>query len=62
MACMYGRVKNVELLLSNDKYSNIKCKNKEGNSPLHLAAMYGHLDCVKLLIEKGLKIALPGNN
>ena len=33
---------------------NIDCKNKNGATGLHMAAEAGKLDCVKILIEKGL--------
>jgi ankyrin repeat protein len=40
----------------------VNYKNREGNSALHLAAQNGHLECVKLLVEKGANINLPGKN
>lgn len=60
IACKYGRTKNVELLISDNKYSNINAKNKEGNAPIHLAAINGHLEVVKLLFDKGVKPTLFG--
>ncbi len=51
IACKYGRTKNVEILLSSDKYcSNPSFKNREGNSAMHLAAMNGHWECIDLLL------------
>ena len=39
-------------------------KNKDGNSAIHLAALGGHLDCIKLLLSSnsGIKIDYPGKN
>jgi len=61
-ACKYGRAKNVELLLSDSKYCDFTKKNKEGNMAIHLAALNGHIDCIKLLINAGQKITVPGKN
>lgn len=31
-------------------------QNKLGETPLHIAAKYGHIKCVRLLLEKGADI------
>ena len=36
--------------------ANINAKNKDGNTPLHLAAREGHENVVKLLVEAGVDI------
>ncbi|KRW99702.1 Ankyrin repeat-containing domain [Pseudocohnilembus persalinus] len=61
-AAQYGRTKNVELLLSDEKYSDIKKKNKEGNHPIHLAAENGHVETIQAFLEKGVKLSLPGKD
>ena len=33
--------------------ADVNAKNNSGNTPLHLAAAHGFLDCMRLLIESG---------
>ncbi|CAD8139697.1 unnamed protein product [Paramecium pentaurelia] len=58
LASQYGRSHNVRLLVN----TNLKAKNKEGNSAIHLASQNGHIECVKILIENGLLINFAGRN
>jgi ankyrin repeat protein len=52
---MMGYLGIVELLI--EKYNkNINAKNEDNKTALMLAARYGHLDIVKLLVKKGAKI------
>lgn len=44
-----------------DKGLNINAENKEGNTPLHLAAMEGWEDIALLLIEKGADVNKPNS-
>ena len=60
IAANYGRAKNIEILLSGDGKSVINAKNKDGMMAIHLAAMNGHLDCVKTLHKKGADLNAPG--
>jgi ankyrin repeat protein len=39
---------NVEILLNHGAYAS--CQNKKGDSPLHLAAGQGHLNCLETLL------------
>lgn len=53
----------MELLLSDEKYYDLKKKNLEGNLPIHLAARNGHVSVVKFFKEeKGVKLAVPGKD
>ncbi|CAD8137177.1 unnamed protein product [Paramecium octaurelia] len=58
IAAKYGRAHNIKLLLN----TNLKGKNKEGNSAIHLASQNGHTECVKILIENGVLINIAGKN
>lgn len=60
IASLYGRTQNVKLLLEKEERSNINAKNKESMQAIHLAAMNGHTDCIKLLEKKGALINAPG--
>ncbi|KAJ3300308.1 Glycerophosphocholine phosphodiesterase [Borealophlyctis nickersoniae] len=48
LACTYGHAKVVEVLLR--KGANVDAENMDGETPLHVAARNGHVDCVKLLL------------
>ena len=49
-ACEFGRTNVVELLL--DKGADVAAQNGNGLTGLHLAAIGGHLDTVKLLLKR----------
>jgi ankyrin repeat protein len=51
MACSKGRIDIVEYLLSLDV--NINGIDSDGQSPLYIAAKYGHSKLVKFLLERG---------
>jgi ankyrin repeat protein len=40
---------------------DINQKDKNGDSPLHLAIVYGHTDIVRLLIHKGADVSMKGH-
>ena len=60
IAAIYGRAQNIKTLLEKEETSNIHAKNKESMQAIHLAAMNGHLDCIKELVKKGALINAPG--
>ena len=54
-----GRVENVRFLLQeNRSISNFK--DRLGYAAIHYAAEHGHMDVVKLLLDSGVKVAVPG--
>lgn len=42
--------------------ANPNLANREGMTPIHLAAFRGHLDILKLLIEAGVNVNLKRND
>ena len=62
---MNGYVKNLKLFCQViEKEKNIFVKDHEGNTPLHFAAEFGHLDCIKLLMsfKMGWRLAKVSRN
>ena len=51
-ACVSGRLGMVQYLVEDIKY-DINCKNKMGNSPLHVAIEWGSNDVAEYLLKKG---------
>lgn len=51
-ACEHGDVQRLPQLLE-DLSVDISTPGPDGDTALHLAALYGHVDCCKLLVEKG---------
>jgi ankyrin repeat protein len=51
LACIFGDKANVVLLLEKGAKTNVQ--DEEGQTPLHLACNYRHLDVIKLLLQKG---------
>ena len=47
-ACEKGNLEEVTALLSNEE-CDINACNTDGDSPLHIACKYGHLEIVKVL-------------
>lgn len=50
--CVGGHPECLELLLTYTDQVNVK--DKDGQTPAHLAAFNGELRCLKLLAEKGM--------
>ena len=61
LAVLNNSYKMVEYFLQKDK-SNIFKKNKNGNTPLHIAVQKGNLDIIKLLMDKGSDIMAKNKN
>ena len=55
-----GELETLVTLL--DAGADIKCKDKYGNSALHLAAEEGNDDIVKILVDRGLDVNIRGRN
>ncbi len=49
-ACRHGEVEVTSLLITQYKYS-VKSLSKHGQTPVHLAAQYGHTDNLEVLVE-----------
>lgn len=62
IACQRGRIQNVRLILEDEQRYNHKMKNKTGNMAFHLAAIYNHLEVLKVIKEKGLAINWKGQD
>lgn len=58
-AARAGRVENVRFLLQENR-SIPAFKDRLGYAAIHYAAEYGHIDVVKLLLDSGVKVAVPG--
>ncbi|GLD52236.1 caskin-1-like protein, partial [Lates japonicus] len=59
LACEFGRVGVVQLLLSSNMCAAMlepKPSDPNGVSPLHLAAKNGHIEVIRLLIQAGIDI------
>ncbi|KAL5732908.1 hypothetical protein ACOSQ2_032600 [Xanthoceras sorbifolium] len=53
VAVALDRTAEVLSLLKAKKYDSLDCRDKEGRTPLHLAASKGNIRCAKALIESG---------
>lgn len=54
-AAIEGDLNRVQELLSGNIYeNNYFLQDKDGNTPIHLAAEYGHKDCLKAILKKVL--------
>ncbi|KAF9899173.1 hypothetical protein BX616_003202, partial [Lobosporangium transversale] len=58
-AARFGRVNMVELALQLG--ADLNHRDEEGNTALHHAASYGHLQTITLLIEKGSSATIKNN-
>lgn len=54
-----GHTKSVILLL--ERGAKLACRNKYGNTLLHVAAMNGHTDMLLFLLDKGQKLTTKNN-
>jgi ankyrin repeat protein len=54
-ACMVDSPEILKLLLSHGK-ANLNVNNRRGFRPIHLAAMSGTLDCLKILVDSGAEL------
>ena len=50
LSCLYGRKKMVRMLL--DAGANLRCKDKDMTTPLHLACAEGSIEvgCIQLMV------------
>jgi ankyrin repeat protein len=55
-ACENGAADRLSSLLANLTVADLEMAGPDGDTALNLAALYGHLDCVKLLLEKGCQL------
>jgi len=60
-ACMVGDTEKLEALLAGNR-SLVSSFSTDGWTPLHLAAFYGKLDAVRLLLNKGASAATRSSN
>ena len=62
-ACAAGEVERVERLLeSGDASAAINSYSRDGMTPLHLAAFFGHAKIVELLLAHDADVAAPARN
>ena len=52
IACMYGNLSGVKLLVEHGASVSAKKVDDEGNTPLHLCSERGHSECVQFLLHK----------
>jgi len=62
IAAQFGRVENIKVLLKHGAESALSLKNKNQMGAIHYAAMNGHTEAVKLLIESGVKPNMAGRD
>ena len=63
-AAYFGEIDEICAFLDND-VDNVNTKDRDGNTPLHMAVLGGHTNCVGLLIEKKANVDAvnsEGNN
>ena len=59
IASCYGYIEICELLLEFN--ANINCLSQNGNTPLHFSIVNGHIDVVKLLLNKKARLDIKNN-
>ena len=57
-AARRGRTENVRMLLEIGADLNLRTKDRQGNTPLHLACSYGHRECVRVMLENGAMLGV----
>lgn len=55
IAAEFGHAPIINLLIKDHK-AHVNGKDEDGNTPLHIAALRGHLDVVKMLVENDARI------
>ncbi|KAL4369673.1 hypothetical protein GQ457_05G019800 [Hibiscus cannabinus] len=53
VAVAFDRTADLEVLLRKGKQETLDWRDKEGRTPLHLAATKGNIECAKMLVESG---------
>lgn len=61
-ACGKGDVTTVKAILSANKTLDLSSMDEEGNTPMHFAAVGGHADVVKILIEHGANVEVKSRD
>lgn len=61
-ACNEGHVLVVEIFTRHLTTAQLNFKNTNGDTPLHIAALRGHMDCVKALLSKGADPCIANSN
>ena len=61
-ACNEGHVQVVEVFTLYLTTEQLNFKNTNGDTPLHIAALRGHLNCVKILLTKGADPCIANSN
>lgn len=51
-----GAERCIDLICTYFGTETIKLKDARNRTPLHIAALHGHVDCAKYLLEKGAEI------
>lgn len=61
-AAVLGSLKHVKLLIQHGGKLSISCREATyGNTPLHIAAWFGHIDIIQYLLEQGANRHEPNN-
>ena len=61
-ACNEGHVLVVEVFTRHLTTEQLNYRNTNGDTPMHIAALRGHLDCVKTLLSKGANPCIANCN